>query len=219
MCLTPWGTLLVADEFNHRVAEVDPDTNGRTFTRVLGVGTLARPRFVHCNRRVLAVSQQDSVVVVLSLAHGSVQARLGPKHLGTALYPCGLRLLADGGGLVVGDNGAGHVLLFSTDGTTAPLAHGLACPIDVVECDGGTAFLVAELHGNGIAKVSRADGNVIERFACGSEADDGRMVMGPSALALLPDGTLVVRMLDAQRVEVFTSLVLRMAWLALAASR
>ena len=208
---TRWGTLLVADDGNNRVVEMDPDVS-----LTLRSFPCSSPVSVDRNEHVLAVSHLNYDVSVVLLAGGIVLARLGSAVEGGLSVPYGVRLLADGSGVAVCDCGNNRVVVFSLNGSVMQIVSGLSYPVELVECDGGAALLVLEYTRGCVTKVSRASGAVLERYRHPRPCD-GQLAL-PSALALLPDGTLVVRGGDGTAVHVFTSLALRIAWLAVTAS-
>ena len=102
VCVTPSGTLLVADAYNCRVPEVDLDVRDR-FARVFGHGRGApqiyHPDFVDCNGVHVAVSEEAAhKVCVLSYADGLLVGRVGRAGWKPLSFPSGIKLLADGGG-------------------------------------------------------------------------------------------------------------------------
>ena len=52
LCLTPSGTVLVAEALNRRVQEVNVDDGSHV--RYVGAGVLTSPEYVDCNDRVIA---------------------------------------------------------------------------------------------------------------------------------------------------------------------
>ena len=94
MCLTPRGTLLVADRDNHRVPEVDLDgTVTGAFVRVLGGGALISPVAVDCNDEWLVASQSDHYIAVLSMVDGRFVSRLGRGYVRVCDSVAGVRQL------------------------------------------------------------------------------------------------------------------------------
>ena len=145
LCVTPRGSLLVADFCNNRLPEVDMDSGDAAFVRVLGGGKLPSPQTVDCTPEVVAVASDVHFVFLLSMADGCVTARLGGYGLsGTCLKcPRGVRLLADGSGVVVADRGNRRVVVLDLDGRLRHTVADLTRPLDVVEC-GGESLLVAD---------------------------------------------------------------------------
>ena len=104
LCMTPRGTLLVAERYNNRLQEVNIDDGG--WVRFVGEGLLEKPNHVACSEAVIAVSESSQHrVTLLSWVDGSLLARFGSKGSGDGQldWPRGLRLLADGSGVVVAD--------------------------------------------------------------------------------------------------------------------
>ena len=229
LCVTPGGTLLVADFFNNRVPEVDLDTHGR-FVRVFGKGDgapgIKRPQFVDCNGVHVAVSEEeDNRIGVLSYANGSLVGRLGGAiHNSSTLLVRGVTLLADGSGVAVADCNNHCVVLLSLVGNVrGVLRHdGLAHPVGVVQCaaaDGDLAAVVTCLGAAGsrtrLMKIGLHSGVLESVDKAGG--GDGQFSNALN-IAALPGGGLVVLdyLPDASHLHLFTSMALRMRWVLLA---
>ena len=215
-CITPLGTLLVADSYNNRVVEMDLDSDGAHFSRLIGEGVLEEPFAMDCNTALIAVSQpywDDRHVALFSMVDGSLVATLGRYALGvdSVAYPWKLCLLADGSGVAVTDghwdaDDARGVVVLGLDGHAKWEKRGLFGPLCL--CDGGTALLVADPRGI-LTKLRVCDGSVVE-------SSTGLRAFGPSdTVCLLADGVLVAGRDGADpSFQVFTSLTVRMAWIA-----
>ena len=220
MCFTPTGMLLVAD--CDRVVEFDPAGAGYSFLRVLGKAFLSNPRAVDCNADLIAVAMEslDHFVALLTMADGSLLARLhGGSQLSGGILshirPISIKLLSDGSGVVVANPALRHVALLGFDGSCLLLGDGLlsGAPVGVVECDAGVAFLVTELNGRWLTKLSRSSGCVLDRYNCVEDP-----ILAPMAVALLPDGVVVAQTFGNKCVRMFTSLAVRLSWVAIALS-
>ena len=231
VCVTPRGTLLVADCYNNRVPEVDLDVIDH-FVRVFGQGDGAPvvhgPEYVDCNGVHVAVTERTPFgVCILSYADGSLVGRAGSDACGHSLY--GIKLLTDGSGVVVVDRWQRHVVLLSLAGNvlgSAPLvvqSHAdLRSPIGIVQCaapDGDVAVVVT-CHGAAsgntrLMKIGFRSGVLESVDMAGS--GDGQFYFVYD-IASLPGSGLVALEFDARRFQVFTSLALRMCWIRLAVS-
>ena len=186
LCITPRGTLLVAECKNNRLQEVNIDDGG--WVRFVGEGLLADPDYVTCSKSVIAVSESiKHRVTLLSWADGSLLTRFGSKGSGDGQlnYPLGLRLLADGSGVVVADCHNHRLCIFTATGDFVRSLPTGKNPFDVVEADGGASFLVANGGDDTLCKVSGASG-AVTRFG-GPGSGDGRF-NSPAALAMVPRG-------------------------------
>ncbi len=208
LCVSPDGdSVLVAEHDNDRVQQVRI-VDG-SWVRFVGKGVLTEPGFVDCNAAVIAVSEGCHRISVLSWADGSVRAQCGRYGRGPGQldWPWGIRLLADGSGLVVADHGNNRLCVFALSGEFVAAVgsekQGLKGPCDVLECASDGSFIVANWHCTYLAKVSR-DGTVAVYHMFDSSSDSGDSEFNiPSALAVIPDGGLVVREYGGQRVLVF----------------
>ena len=110
LCMTPRGTVLVAEYNNKRLQEVNIDSDDGAWLRFVGEGLLEAPDYVSCSESLIAVSETEKHrVVLLSWADGSLVARCDSK----LIEPRGLRLLANGSGVVVADKGNDRVCIVS----------------------------------------------------------------------------------------------------------
>ena len=214
VCTTPTGNLLVAERYNDRLQEVTIEDG--SWVRFLGEGLLDKPNRVACSESVIAVSETMlHRVVLLSWADGSLLGRFGSEGGGDGqlTYPCGLRLLADGSGVVIADHSNYRLCVVSLTGAFVRSIPAGRQPRDVVECDGGASFIVANYGPNTLSKVSAATGAVVPFGTNGS--GDGELTT-PTALALVLDsesgggsggrgsgGQLVVLEADNSRFQVF----------------
>ena len=219
VCVTPSGTLLVADHFNHRVPEMDLDEVDR-FVRVFGQGDgapkITGPVCVDCNGVHVAVSGDGaSRVCVLSYTDGSLVGRVGsvgPEHF----VPRGIKLLADGSGIVVADSSSHRVMLLSLAGNVLGVqSHAsLKDPNGIVQCaapDGDVAVLVS-------CPVVASTYTRLMKISFRSGVLDSVDMLSSCVydMATLPGGGLVALNYAARCFHVFTSVALRMNWVSLA---
>ena len=217
LCVSPDGdSVLVAERYNNRVQEVRI-TDG-SWVRFVGDGMLDSPEFVDCNADVIAVSEcgNHCRVSVLSWADGSVRARLysfdsGPNQLSS---PRGVRLLADGSGVVFVHYWIHRLCLFTLNNNAVAAVgnreQGLHYPFDVLECATDGSFIVTNIDDNNVIKLSR-DGVTVEVF--GAYGGGAGQFCNPTALAALPnDGCLVVDY-GNQRVQHLAHLHAKLAWM------
>ena len=204
LCMSPRGTLLVAEFGNKRVQEVVVDDG--TGIRFIGERILNAPEFVDCSETVIAVSESTlHQVTLLSSSDGSLLTRFGSRGSGAGEFtiPLGLRLLADGSGIVVADRDNDRLCMYSTAGVfTRAIAAGKK-PRDVVQCDGGSSFIVCSASDCTLSKVLATTG-VIQSF--GSKGTGNGQFEIPTALAAVARDTsveLVVLDLNNARLQVF----------------
>ena len=218
VCVTPRGTLLVADYHNHRVPEVDLGVFDR-FIRAFGqgdaVGEIEHPDFVDCDGVHVAVSEEGTGrISVLSYITGSLVARAGCGGTAPLSNPVDIKLLADGRGVVVSDYGNHRVVWFSLAGMVlgmAPLAvqspTDLKYPYGIVQCaapDGDVVVMVAcygaACNWTRLMKVNLRSGVVDSVDIPGSEDGQFSCVYG---IATLPGGGFVALDCAASRFQVF----------------
>ena len=206
-CLTPAGTVLMADYFNKCVQEVNIDDGSHV--RRWGEAVLSSPSGVDCNDSVVAVTDlEEGRVTLLSWPDGSLLRQFGSVGSGDGqLYrPYAVRLLFDGSGVVVADQSNNRLCIFSMAGAfLRSIAYDM--PYDVLECDGGASFIVTSWENNTVSKVSVATGAVVP---FGSSGSGGEQWDQPAALAVVgPVGDhgssheLVVLEIGTQLVQVF----------------
>ena len=218
LCMTPRGTLLVAEKHNCRLQELKTDeiglfdsASGSRHVRFVGEGLLEGPNYVTCSESVIAVSETDNNrVALLSWTDGTLLTRFGSEggHDGQLYWPRGLRLLADGSGLVVADFWNRRLCIFSATGAFMRSLPTGGYPYDVVEADGGASFIVAGDHM--LCKMPAA-GGAVTTFGGDSEGSGNGQIKLPVALAMVPRGgshrdggvELVVLDKDNSRFEVF----------------
>jgi hypothetical protein len=205
LCVSPDGdSVLVAENSNDRVQQVRI-VDG-SWVRFVGEGVLFKPQCVDCNADVIAVSEACHRISVLSWADGSVRAQFGRIGSGRGQLngPSGARLLADGSGLVVADQGSHRLCVFTLSGefvaAVGGYEQGLISPYDVLECASDGSFIVANAIRHNLFKLSR-DGAKVEVYGKGGRGN-GEFNC-PTALAALPDGGMVVRELHGARFQVF----------------
>jgi hypothetical protein len=214
LCLAPDGDgVLVAEKWNNRVQEVR--ISDGAWVRFVGVGVLAEPEYVDANADIVVVSEPNyDRVSALSWRDGSVLARFGGRggDPGQLYCPSGIKLLADGGGLIVADSCNHRLCLFRTSGefvrAVGSKRQGLHCPYDVLECVSDGSLIVANTWDHQLLKLS-STGEVVGTYGTADgEFDD------PTTLAALPDGGLVVLETRGARAQVFRGFALRHAWIS-----
>ena len=221
LCMTPRGTLLAAERWNDRLQEVNIDDGGHV--GFIGVGLLDKPDYVDCSPTTIAVLERYYVeadcVRLLSWPAGALLAlcRPGDTACGKLRDPAGLRLLADGSGVVVADAGNSRLCMFNTAGAFVSVLPVPGGGRDVVEVDSGAAFVVVNTDSGTLTKVSAATGSGVafgSKAGWFGEAAEGQFDQ-PVALALVrcdgggggddvPAGLeLVVLDKDNGRIQVF----------------
>jgi DNA-binding beta-propeller fold protein YncE len=215
LSVSPDGdSVLVAEANNNRVQQVRI-VDG-SWVRFVGEGVLAGPQYVDCNADVIAVSEECHRISVLSWADGSVRAQFGRIGSGRGQLngPSGARLLADGSGLVVADQGSHRLCVFTLSGefvaAVGGYEQGLISPYDVLECASDGSFIVANAIRHNLFKLSR-DGAKVEVY--GKRGGGNGEFYYPTALAALPDGGMVAHELHGVRFQVFKGLVVRFEWI------
>jgi hypothetical protein len=206
-------SVLVAEYYRDRVQQVRI-VDG-SWMRFIGEGVLNKPQCVDCNADVIVVSENCDRISVLSWADGSLRAQFGSKGSGPGQLndPRGVRLLANGRGLVVADGGH-RLCVFTLSGefleAVGSWEQGLCGPYDVLECASDGGFIVANRAAHNLIKLSRVG---VKAGVYGKEGGgDGEFNL-PATLAALPDGGLVVRDWYGKRFQVFHGLELRKAWI------
>jgi hypothetical protein len=218
LCVSLDGdSVLVAERDNHRVQEVR--TVDGSWVRFVGEGVLVQPQCVDCDADVIVVSEVGlDRISVLSWADGSVRARFGSWGSGPGQLnsPAGVRLLADGSGLVVADCTNHRLCLFTLSGefvaAIGSREQGVQYTYDVLECASDGSFILANYLGPGshnLIKVGR-DGVKVGMF--GQNGGDGEFYQ-PTALAALPDGGFLVRGCNGVRCSIFRDQRHRLEWI------
>ncbi len=206
LCVSPDGdSVLVAERHNDRVQQVRI-VDG-SWVRFIGEGLLNWPELVDCNADVIVVSETGlHRISVLSWADGSARAQFGSEGSGPGQLngPSGVRLLADGSGVVVADFNNNRLCVFTLSGEFVAAVgcweQGLSFPHDVLECASDGSFIVANWDGHNLVKLSRDGVNLgVYGERGGGDGEFNR----PSALAALPDGGMVVREDNGARFQVF----------------
>jgi hypothetical protein len=211
LCVSPDGdSLLVAESHNNRVQQVRIADG--SWVRFVGEGVLKAPQCVDCNADIIVVSEvYCHHISVLSWADGSLRARFGSygSGPGQVQFPCGVRLLADGSGLVVADSWTRRLCVFTLSGNfVSAVGNKMRSPYDVLECASDRSFIVANDKDHNITKLNR-DNSDFEVY--GKKGRGDGEFLCPTALAALPDGGLIVR--DwFERFHVFRGFELRKTW-------
>jgi hypothetical protein len=217
MCTSPDGdSVLVADTLNDRVQQVRIADG--SWMRFIGEGVLSAPEYVDANATVLVTVETFSHhrISVFAWADGSVLTQFGGwgRGSGQLIHPNNVRLLADGGGLVVADTDNSRLCVFSVRGEfVKAIGNGtqdLLGLVDVMECPDDDGFVVTSHTLHHLVKLS-AEGKVLGTFGQRG-VHDGAFVH-PSASAALPNGGLVVREYSNYRVQVFRGMQLRGEWI------
>jgi DNA-binding beta-propeller fold protein YncE len=221
LCVSPdGGSVVVAEYGNNRVQQVRIADG--SWVRFVGEGVLKSPEFVDCNADVIAVSESDwHRISVFSWADGSVRARFGGYGGGPSQlkHPRGVRLLADGSGLVVADYANHRLCVFTLSGefvaAVGSREQGLHFPRDVLECVQDGSFIVANYGSDNLVKLSR-DGAKVEVYGTYG-IGDGEF-NGPTALAAFSSGAILVRHCDGSRCSVIRDQCHRLQWIGLCVS-
>jgi hypothetical protein len=211
LCVSPDGdSVLVAEYGNKRVQQVR--TADGSWVRFVGEGVLKEPQYVDCNADVIAVSEACHRIGVFLWADGSMRAQFGSYGSGPGqlIWPTGVRLLADGSGLVVADSWNHRLCVFTLRGkfmaAVGSREQGLHYPYDVLECASDGGFIV-ENGRDSLVKLSR-DG--AKSWAYGKE---GGEITGLYGLAGLPDGEILLRDCDGVRCSIFRDQCHRLQWI------
>jgi hypothetical protein len=218
LCVSPDGdSVLVAEWGNNRVQEVRIVDGA--WVRFVGEDVLKQLEDVDCNIDIIAVSENCYRISVLSWADGSVRARFGSYGSGPGQLdlPCGIRLLADGSGVVVADSWNHRLCVFTLSGgfvaAVGSEETGLYYPYDVLECacaDG--SFIVASSGSNNVVKFRR-DGSKAEAIVKSGGGNSDRF-SNPTALAALTGGAVLVRDCGGARYSIIRDRCHRLEWIA-----
>ena len=148
-------------------------------------------------------------VTLLSWEDGSVIAQFGcyGADPGQLVNPRGVRVLADGSGVVVADMSNNRLCVFALTGAHVR-SYAVPCnPRDVIEGEAGASFVVTRWEGNALAKVSADSGDVVN---FGREGTGAGEFKHPVALATIGTGggvaddvEVLVLEYDSSRVQVF----------------
>ena len=183
LAMTPRGTVLVAERYNHRLQEVGVLDDG---------GVLLTPEHVDCSGSVVAVAESDDHrVTLLSWANGRLLRRLGVSDVRQLDTPCGLRLLRGGVGVVVADYHNSRLRVF-LPARGYVRSVDVPYPVDVVEWgasggdgDGdGFSFVVATRNVvTGTGNLARVvlyedDWEVVEPLCSWTEKEGAPAVLG-----------------------------------------
>jgi hypothetical protein len=194
ICAGPEGdSILVAECHTNRVQEVDisDDPIGSSI-RFVGEGVLDGPQFVDCNTEFIAVAERCHRVSVLHWWNGELLAQFGSEGSGRGQLksPRGLRLLHDGGRVVVADSGNHRLCVFSVRGKFKQAVGNLdQGPFDVLESCSDGSFVVVTGRGRSVVQLSQR-GDVVDVYQ--NNERESRLD-SPTALAALPNGGLVIR--------------------------
>ena len=216
LCVSTDGdSVLIAEEYNHRVQQVRIVDGA--WERFVGEGVIPHPQFLDCNAVVIAVlDAYCGRIGVLSWNDGSVLAQFDRREIGDPgriKDPYGVRLLADGSGVVVVDWGNHRLCVFTLSGDFVTAIgnkeSGLHAPTAVLECAVDGSLIVSGYWTHELIKLG-TDGAIVEVY--GKKGDGNGEFNCPIALAALPGGGLVVREFLGARLQIFRGLELRKAW-------
>jgi hypothetical protein len=220
LCVSPDGdSVLVAERGNNRVQQVRI-VDG-SWVRFVGEGVLEKPQCVDCNADVIAVSEWIDRISVFSWADGSVRARFGGYGGGPSQlkHPRGVRLLADGSGLVVADYANHRLCVFTLSGefvaAVGSREQGLCLPCDVLECVSDGSFVVANYGSDNLIKLRRDD---IKVEADGKRGIGNGEFSNPTSLAALSGSAMLVRHCDGSRCSIFRDQRHRLEWIGVCVS-
>lgn len=218
LCMSPDGdSVLVAEAVNNRVQEMRT-VDGR-WVRFVGVGVLQWPENVDCNAGAIVVSESSSHrISVFSWADGTVRAQFGSRGdcPGQLLWPRGIRLLADGSGVMVADCNNHRLCVFTMSGDfvteVGSKKQCLCYPHDALECVVDGSFIVASSQHNSLIKVNR-DGVATGMFRMDNNDEIHQLFNNLSALAAVPNDACFVLDSSQQRVKQVTNRRGRIAWM------
>ncbi len=218
LCVSPDGdSVLVAEWGNDRVQQVRIADG--SWVRFVGEGVLVQPQFLDCDADVIVVSEVGlDRISVLLWADGGVRAQFGSRGSGPGQldYPRGVRLLADGSGLVVVDQWNDRLCVFTLNGKFVTAVgseeEGLCLPYDVLECASDGSFIVANWGSDNLVKLSR-DGAKVQADGIRSGGNSDKF-SNPTALAALPGGAMLVQHSDDDsRCSVIRDQCHRLEWI------
>ncbi len=218
LCVSPdGGSVLVAEWGNNRVQQVRV-VDG-SWVRFVGEDVLKQPtEHVDCNADAIVVSEACHRISVFSWADGSVRARFGSYGSGPGqlIWPTGVRLLADGGGVVVADYFNHRLCVFTLRGKFLAAVgsgeHGLHFPRDVLECASDGSFIVANSGSNNVVKIRR-DGSKAEVIVMKGGGNGDFLFTNPAGVAALPGGAMLVRDCGGARCSIFHDQRHRLEWI------
>ncbi len=127
-------------------------------------------------------------------------------------FPRGLRVLADGTGLVVTDMLNHRLCLFRLSGefvTAMGSKDSICWPVDVLECWADGSFIAANRSSQNLSLVSRV-GTLSGLYPELGTADRG-VFDGPCSLAVLRNGGMAV--MDKGHCHTFVGLTIRYDWI------
>jgi hypothetical protein len=210
LCVSPdEDSVLVAEYYSNRVQEVSI-VDG-SWVRFVGEGVLNKPQFVDCNAEVIVVSDARCRICVFSWADGNKLSHFGdeiPKKLD---FAGGVRLLADGSGIVVSHQSDHCLCVFTLTGdfvrTIGSRNQGLYHPLYMIECSSDNSFFVVNDASDCVTKLSR-DGPEFQMF----DHMDYDFYISPAALQLLPDSRMIVIDACDNVMHVFRGFELRKTW-------
>ncbi len=218
LCVSPDGDSVLVAEFR-RVQEVR--IMDGSWVRFVGIGVLKEPQYVDCNADVIAVSEACyHRISVLSWADGSVRAQFGSfgSGPGQLFSPRGVRLLADGSGVVIADYWSHRLCVFALSGEFVAAVgnrqQGLDYPRDVLGRVSGGSFVVSNSNRK-FVELGR-DGVKVKVF--GRDGGNGHFIDAQALAALPNDGYFVVDSGNG-RLQHLACMRTRLAWMRACASR
>ena len=204
MCMTPRGTLLLAEQPNNRLQELSVDDGSHV--RFI-IGSAKQADYVDCSNAAVAVSEYTlHRVTLMSWPDCRPLCHFGSQGSGDGQLSCpyGLRLLADGSGVVVADEKNDRLCVFSMAGAFVRSVPAGSRPRDVVECDGGASFVVVSSDADKMAKVSASAGSVASFGSFGSGLGQFNTPSALAVVASVGSGVqLVVLEAGGRRFQVF----------------
>ncbi len=213
LCISPDGdSVLVVTEFTdcvHEIRIVDG-----SWVRGIGKGVLKLPQCVDCNTAAIAISESSCHrISILSWTDGSVLAQFGSRGSGPGQlnWPCGIRLLDDGSGVVVADHWNHRLCVFTLRGkfveAVGSKEQGLNYPIDVLQRASDQAFLVANCGASILVEIRHGTGG---RVYCKGGVGE---FIALTALAALPNGGVLVPD-TTQRLQQLLCYRIRLVWMS-----
>jgi hypothetical protein len=177
---------------------------------------------VDCDASVIVVTESwRNRIDVFSWADGGVRAQFNSSGDVPDRMKCfiGIRLLADGRGLVVADYWNDRLCVFTLSGEFVAAVgsgeQGLDHPFDVLECAPDDSFIVANRGSHNLVKLVKLSRDGAKVAVLGKKGGGDGEFNVPTALAALPDGGMVVREWNSARFQVFHGLELRKAWITM----
>ncbi len=216
LCTSSDGdTVLVAKRYTDCVHEMRIADG--LWVRSVGRGVLKQPQCVDCDADAIVVSEDypQHRISVLSWANGSPRVRFGSYGGGPGKLcgPRGIRLLADGNGLVIADMHNNRLCVFGLHGEFVEAVgngeQGLSNPIDVLQCASDRAFIVAARGNSMLFEIRNgARARVYGKHGIGDDE-----LNNPIVLAALPNDGGFVLDYGNRRVQQLIDCRARLSWI------